>query len=240
MKELTLFIPCLLNHFLPETGEKLVKILEKLGYRILISESQSCCGYPFYQDGDKDASKEIAQQFLFDFQTGRRDHKTLICASRCSHMIEKCYPKIFHNSISHNLCQKVLSDVTDLYSLLVLKGVKSIATQPTVLVTDCLSNLEVLGELTNFNDEQNEWHVKNNGFSCCGAGAGLPKHNPSVAEKQMLELFEFAAERQANQLVFTDDLCLMHAKQTKENKGSNIELLHLIDFIYVQLFSNSY
>jgi L-lactate dehydrogenase complex protein LldE len=238
MKQLTLFVPCMMNHYLPETGKHLVFILEKLGYKIHIVEKEICCGYPFFQDGEKDDAKELAQQFLFDFQTGKRDHKTLIPSSKCDFMVQKCYPGIFHNTVSHNLCQKVVSDITGIYDVLFRHQLQISPPHKSLLVIDCLAHLDIIKSLTNYDAKDSRWVVKNYGLQCCGAGAGLPKNNPNESEKQLDHLLQFASEQGCESLVFTDDICMIFVKNGLLKRQISFPVYHLIDVAH-QFFRNA-
>ena len=42
--KVALFIPCITEHLLPETGISMVKVLEHLGVDVEYVENQTCCG----------------------------------------------------------------------------------------------------------------------------------------------------------------------------------------------------
>lgn len=237
MKEITLFIPCIINYYFPQLGSEMVSVLESLGHQVLISEKQGCCGYPFYQEGEEDQAKEIAQKFLFDFQTGKRDHQTLICSPKCEYMITRHYPQIFNNSVSHNLCQKVLSDLGSYYLHLVQKHIRVDPKVASLLVTDCMSDLELLQQLTGFDQPRTQWHVFQQGLFCCGAGGGVPKNNPERAVAAMQSIFQFAQEQGLEDLYFTDDLCLLFATQMLPKELSHLRCKHIISLIHEQITS---
>jgi L-lactate dehydrogenase complex protein LldE len=231
MKEATVFMPCLINYYFPETGHSIVRLLEHLGITVHITENQGCCGYPFLQEGNKQATKEIAQKFLFDFQTGKRDHKTVLCSSHCEYTVNQSYPRIFHNSVSHNLCSKVLTTVTGIWDVLLERGINYNPKEKKGLVVDCLCDLEKLGKITGFEKEDTNWILLNQGYTCCGGGSGLPKSNYLKSEKMMQSLFDFAKKNNLNSLVFTDDLCMLHASQIAIKQGLDIQIQHLLDLI---------
>ena len=237
MAELSIVIPCTLNHFFPDTAKRSVKVLEKLGYTILISENQGCCGYPFLQNGEKDQTKELAQKLLFDFQTGRRNHKIVSLSPRCGYTISKSYSQLFHNSVSHNLCQKVLADVANIFDIIKSHEISILAKTKSVLVLDCICDFDKIQQVTNFFSKDTNWLIKDNGYACCGGSNGLPKFNENLADEYFLDYVEFANKKGVDTFVFTDDLCMLHANQVLERNNLQFKTTHLFDILYEQLFS---
>jgi len=239
MSELSIFIPCVLNHLYPQTAERGVKIFKKLGYTVNIVENQACCGYPYLINGDKHGAKELAQKLLFDFQTGKRDHKILSLSPLCHHTIQNSYPNLFHNSISHNLCQKVLTDVADMYELIAAHEIVITPKEKSVLVIDNLSNLASLQRITNYHKAESNWLVKDSGYCCSGAGSGFNRFNNKLAKDTVLEYCSFAKEHQVDSLTFTDEFSLAFTESVLENAHIQLQTRHLFDILYEQLHSTS-
>ena len=230
MKEITLFIPCLLNHLLPDTGFKLVKVIEKLGYKVLLNDKQTCCGYPFIQSGDKEEAKQVAEKFLFDFQTGRHDHFTLIPAPRCFFAINNQMPKIFLNSVSHNLCQKVVDNSKELYAVLLSHNISVIPQQKCLLIPDCVGNKKTIHALTlPYSDN---WETVSQLDYCCGGGCSFPTDDLNRVVKNIDIIIKEAEDKQCKKLVFTDELCLMYVSQYLKLNNKSLSVAHLIDVIH--------
>ncbi len=49
--KVAVFVPCFVNHVLPEVGKALVTILESLGIDFYIPKGQTCCGQPAFNAG---------------------------------------------------------------------------------------------------------------------------------------------------------------------------------------------
>jgi len=47
----TLFIPCFIDLFYPQVGVAMVRILEKLGHKVVCPEGPACCGQPAFNTG---------------------------------------------------------------------------------------------------------------------------------------------------------------------------------------------
>jgi len=236
MPELSFVIPCLMNFYLPETASKAVQLFKKLGYQAHIPENQGCCGYPFLQNGEKTEAKELAQKLLFDFQTGRRNHHICPLSPICHYTISTSYPKLFHNSVSHNLCQKVVSDVVELYTLLLRHQITVRAKHPTLLIPDNIVCLSKLASLTGFDQEGTNWRLLEGGFHPAGGHNALPIYNQETSHKLLQRIVEYAKQQGITSLVFTDEFGLLYAKQYLQEKGYTFEIYHLLDILYAQTF----
>ncbi|MDA7501991.1 (Fe-S)-binding protein [Chitinophagales bacterium] len=62
-----LFVPCSFDQFLPETGWKMVTLLEHFGCKVRYNSDQTCCGYFSSVNGLEDTSKQLADKLLDDF-----------------------------------------------------------------------------------------------------------------------------------------------------------------------------
>jgi L-lactate dehydrogenase complex protein LldE len=67
-RTVALFITCLTDQFYPRVGVAVVKVLEKLGWRVEYPGSQSCCGQPFYNNGFRDDARDLASRFVEIFE----------------------------------------------------------------------------------------------------------------------------------------------------------------------------
>ncbi|MFH1531009.1 MAG: (Fe-S)-binding protein [Pseudomonadota bacterium] len=61
---MSLFIPCLVDRFLPEIGESTVQVLRRCGHRVAYDDRQTCCGQPAYNAGHVDEATALARRFL--------------------------------------------------------------------------------------------------------------------------------------------------------------------------------
>ena len=90
--EVALFVTCLIDLFRPSAGFAAVKLLEEAGCEVAVPASQTCCGQPAYNSGDRKAAKEIAEQVIAAFE-----HYSYIVvpSGSCAGMLCKHYPELF-------------------------------------------------------------------------------------------------------------------------------------------------
>src|ERR1051325_9476793 len=88
----TLFIPCFVDLMYPQVGVSMVRILEKLGHKVLVPPAPGCCGQPAFNSGYWDESRAIATQVL----EALKDAEVVVIASgSCGAMLKVFYPELF-------------------------------------------------------------------------------------------------------------------------------------------------
>jgi len=86
-----LFVTCLVDLIRPSIGFATVKLLEDAGCSVFVP-SQTCCGQPAYNSGDRATTKAIARQTMSAFE----DCDYVVAPSgSCGGMLAKHYPELF-------------------------------------------------------------------------------------------------------------------------------------------------
>ncbi|MFN4182991.1 MAG: (Fe-S)-binding protein [bacterium] len=92
MKEVTLWIPCLMDHFSPESAFSAVKVLERLGLEVHVPSQPVCCGQPAFNDGYDEEARLFALRFLRLFA----DTPCIVCTSgSCTAMVKRHFAHLF-------------------------------------------------------------------------------------------------------------------------------------------------
>ncbi len=141
-----LFVTCLVDLFRPSVGFAAVKLLEDAGCRVEVPPSQTCCGQPAYNSGDRPTSRRIAAQVIeafagFDW--------VVAPSGSCAGMLKHHYPALFADDPvmapkAADLARRVHELVSFLHDVL---GVKGVAARYDGVVTyhDGCSGLRELG-----------------------------------------------------------------------------------------------
>ena len=86
-----LFVTCLVDIIRPSVGFAAVKLLEDAGCKVIVP-SQTCCGQPAYNSGDRATAKALARQAIDAFE----DCDYVVAPSgSCGGMLAKHYPGLF-------------------------------------------------------------------------------------------------------------------------------------------------
>ena len=86
-----LFVTCLVDLIRPSVGFAAVKLLEDAGCKVIVP-SQTCCGQPAYNSGDRATAKTLARQAIDAF--AGCDYVVAPSGS-CAGMLAKHYPELF-------------------------------------------------------------------------------------------------------------------------------------------------
>ena len=86
-----LFVTCLVDLMRPSVGFAAVKLLEDAGCAVTVP-TQTCCGQPAYNSGDRTTTRAIAAQVIEAFA----DCDYVVAPSgSCAGMLSKHYPELF-------------------------------------------------------------------------------------------------------------------------------------------------
>ena len=92
-----LFVTCLVDLMRPTVGFAAVKLLEDAGCKVVVP-SQTCCGQPAYNSGDRATAKALARQAIEAFA----DCDYVVAPSgSCGGMLAKHYPGAVRRRAGH-------------------------------------------------------------------------------------------------------------------------------------------
>jgi L-lactate dehydrogenase complex protein LldE len=87
-----LFVTCLVDLMRPSIGFAALRLLEGGGATVVVPPTQTCCGQPAYNSGDRADAKALAAKVIAEFE----DYDFLVVPSgSCSGMIRTHYPDLF-------------------------------------------------------------------------------------------------------------------------------------------------
>jgi L-lactate dehydrogenase complex protein LldE len=89
-----LFVTCLVDLFRPSIGLAAVELLEAAGCEVIVPATQTCCGQPGYNSGDRASARALAEKVLNELE----DVEYVVAPSgSCSGMIRVHYPALFRD-----------------------------------------------------------------------------------------------------------------------------------------------
>jgi L-lactate dehydrogenase complex protein LldE len=91
--EIALFITCVTDTLFPEAGRATVRVLERLGHRVVFPGAQTCCGQLHANSGYVDEAMPLLSRFVRVFSSGRFD--AVVCPSgSCVAMVRGHYGRL--------------------------------------------------------------------------------------------------------------------------------------------------
>jgi len=90
-RKVGLFVTCLVDIMRPTIGFAAAKLIEDAGCRVVVP-SQTCCGQPAYNSGDRRTAKDLARQAIDAF--ANCDY-VVVPSGSCGGMLARHYPDLF-------------------------------------------------------------------------------------------------------------------------------------------------
>ena len=145
-----LFVTCLVDLFRPNVGFSAVELLEQAGCQVSVPPTQTCCGQPAYNSGDRADTKDIATQVIKAFD--RFDYVVAPSGS-CAGMIKKHYPSLFEEGDPLRAKAEALSAKTfELISFLVdVRGVSNISSKLDSKINEIYISFIYASDVSNIN-----------------------------------------------------------------------------------------
>ena len=88
-----LFVTCIIDTLYPETGEAVVRVLEKAGAQVSFPPGQTCCGQPAFNAGLRQQASKMAIQTIRAFEA--YPGPVVIPSGSCASMIRHSYAELF-------------------------------------------------------------------------------------------------------------------------------------------------
>jgi L-lactate dehydrogenase complex protein LldE len=231
-----LFVTCLVDIIRPSVGFAAVKLLEDAGCKVVVP-SQTCCGQPAYNSGDRESAKRLARQAIDAFE----DCDYVVAPSgSCGGMLIKHYPDLFAGEPDlAQRAERFAEKSHELISFLVdVMGVKKVVAryEGTVAYHDSCAGLRELGVKTQprrllVGVEGLTLIELNEAETCCGFGG--------LFATKYGELSNAIVGRKANDIrsvkadtVLAGDLgCLMNMAGRLQREGSPIKVRHVAEIL---------
>jgi L-lactate dehydrogenase complex protein LldE len=232
-----LFVTCLVDLFRPTVGFATVKLLEKAGCTVEVPRSQTCCGQPAYNSGDRADAKAIALQVLDAF--AGYDYVVAPSGS-CAGMIKVHYPELFADDpVNSPRAQELAGRSWELTSFLVdICGMRGVAAQWHRGVTyhDACSGLRELG----VKGQPRQLLASVAGLElkelpgaevCCGFGGTFCVKYPEISDKMVSDKAADIAATGAEAVLAGDLGCLLNIAGKLYRQGCRIEVRHVAEVL---------
>lgn len=231
-----LFITCLVDLFRPSVGFAAVKLLEDAGCRVS-APSQTCCGQPAFNSGDRNTTRALALQVMDAFEGC---DFVVAPSGSCGGMLARHYPELFAED--PDLMRRAVAFAErchELVSFLVdVLGVQRVDAEfaSRVAYHDSCSGLRELGvqiqprkllasvrglELVELRDSD----------VCCGFGGAFAVKYSEISNAIVEKKTACVEEAGAPVLLAGDLGCLMNIAGKLSRQGSLVEVRHVAEVL---------
>src|SRR4051812_5263184 len=231
-----LFVPCFVDQLYPDTAFNTIKVLEKAGCKVNYNAEQTCCGQPAFNAGFWDEAKDVGRKFLDGFN---EDSVIVTPSASCTGMVKNYYNDLFTNTIVHNKCRSIQSNIFELSDFLVnilkfdyfgaeLDG-KAVYHDSCSALRECHIKQEprqlldkVLGlELLPLHDNE----------TCCGFGGSFAVKFDAISSAMAQQKVDNAVAAGAEYIISTDASCLLHLQGYIDKNTIPIKTMHIADVL---------
>jgi len=232
-----LFVTCLVDQFLPNVAESVVRVLRRLDVEVTFEPRQTCCGQPAFNTGYRDEARCVAKQVLDLFS----DAEYVVAPSgSCTSMVRVFYPELFPDDpVRLRQCEQLRSRFFEFSEFLVdvlkIEDVGATFRHRVAYHDSC----HLLRELHVAEAPRKLLHnVRGLEFVeipdhqlCCGFGGTFSVKYPEVSVPMGQDKVQAAMSTGAEYLVAADGGCLMHISGVAHRQGSPLKTLHLAEVL---------
>lgn len=232
-----LFVTCLVDLFRPTVGFAAVKLIERAGCTVTVPASQTCCGQPAYNSGDRRSARDIATDVIAAFEGF--DYVVAPSGS-CAGMLKKHYPELMEGDAkwmprAAALAAKTFELVSFLRDVRGLGDVEA-AFEGSVTYHDSCSGLRELG----VRDQPRQLLGSVDGLEivehetanvCCGFGGTFCVKYPEVSTRMVSDKTAAIAGTGAGTVLAGDLGCLLNIAGRLSREGHSVKARHVAEVL---------
>lgn len=232
-----LFVTCLVDMFRPSVGFAAVKLLENAGCEVHIPVSQTCCGQPAWNSGDRPDTRDIAIKVIKAFE----EFDYIVAPSgSCGGMLAKHYPELFEGDpVWQERAETFSGKVHELISFLTdVMKVERVSSKVNASATyhDSCAGLRELGiseqprKLLASVDGLSLKEMKNSNV-CCGFGGTFAVKYGDISNAIVTEKTANIEAADADMLLAGDMGCLLNMAGKLRREGKRTEVRHVAEVL---------
>jgi L-lactate dehydrogenase complex protein LldE len=231
-----LFVTCLVDLIRPAVGFAAVKLLEDAGCTVGVP-TQTCCGQPAFNSGDRATTRAIAEQVIAAFEP--YDYVVAPSGS-CAGMLRTHYPELFAGDAAwmprvEKFCAKTHELISFLVDVMKVSRVDA-AFEGAVTYHDSCSGLRELG----IKAQPRKLLASVRGLTlnelydaevCCGFGGTFCVKYPDISNTIVTKKAEHIAAAGADTLLAGDLGCLMNMAGKLQRLGKPVAARHVAEVL---------
>lgn len=221
----------------PNVGFSAIALLEEAGCQVEVPATQTCCGQPAYNTGDRATAKELARAVVDAFL--HYDY-TVVPSGSCAGMIAHHFPALFADDPQYRGKAEALGAKThELVSFLTdVRGMRQVAARHEGVVTyhDSCSGLRELGVKAQPRallagmagttvKEMADAEV------CCGFGGTFCVKYPDISTRMVADKVRAIAATGADTLLAGDLGCLLNMAGRLKREGVPVQVRHVAEVL---------
>ena len=240
MREVSLFVTCIVDQLFPDVGMAMARVLERAGCRLTFPPDQTCCGQPAFNSGYRAEARQVAEHFLNVF----RDAEYVVVPSgSCTSMVSHHYAELFADEPARLAEVRKLEQRTFEFSQFLVDVLK---------VEDLGSKFEGIATYHDSCHALRELKIKQGprkllsqvrglelremdiAEECCGFGGTFSVKFPEVSGGMVRTKIDSIMRTGADTVISIDSSCLMQLQGAIRRAGLPIRTMHLAEVLACQ------
>ncbi len=220
--KLLFFTGCMIDVFYGRTGESVIKLMNKLGYTVVVPQDIKCCGAPHLYHGNREAFQRLKEHNIKEIEKHDFDAIVVACPT-CGGALMEDYDRdwevfdfaqiVFQEKPKFKGANEKITFHVPCHSYTAMK------TSPSVFY----SVMESVEEAQVVKAEKAQ--------SCCGFAGLWSIKNPKLSEKVQKEKVEDFKSTGADYILTTCPGCVLQLRDGVKKFGSPQKVLHLADYL---------
>jgi L-lactate dehydrogenase complex protein LldE len=232
-----LFVTCLVDLYRPTVGFAAIRLLERAGCQVEVPRTQTCCGQPAYNSGDRATTTELARAILDAFSG--YDY-VVVPSGSCGGMLREHMPHLFDDDPNlRPRAQALAARTYELTSFLTdVMGVESVNadwTGASVTYHDSCAGLRELGVKQQPRTLLRSMGVKIAEMAepevCCGFGGTFCVKYPDISLRMVSDKTKDIAATGAELLLAGDMGCLLNMAGRLTREGRTVAVRHVAEVL---------
>ena len=235
-RRVALMITCLADMFYPEVGERIVRLLRRLGVAVTLPAGQTCCGLPLFNSGYHTEAAAVARRTVAAFADA---DAVVVPSGSCAWMVKHEYPGLLTDPGERAAAARLAARTWELSQFLVHQlGRRRFRSAMPGRITyhDSCHLLRGLHESesprTLLRGLVGADFVELPGCDeCCGFGGSFAVRLPEVSTAILDKKLASVEATGAGAVVACDAGCLMQIRGGLSRRGSRVRALHLAEVL---------
>ncbi|MBE9474988.1 MAG: (Fe-S)-binding protein [Chloroflexi bacterium] len=236
-----LFVTCIIDTLYPETGEAVVRVLQRSGVTVDFPRNQTCCGQPAFNAGMRPQARQMAENTIRILENCPGD--IVIPSGSCTGMIRHGYQELFADDPDWLERSQAIANRTYEFTqyLVDVIGVENLDAKFPHKISYHAS-CHLLRELEI--DEQPQRLLENvkeaelialpKREECCGFGGLFSIEHPEISKAMLDRKIDHLIASGASILVSCDAGCVAHISGGLQRRESSLQAVHIADILEKQ------
>lgn len=237
MRDVTLFVTCIVDQLFPDVGMAMAHVLERAGCRLTFPPDQTCCGQPAFNSGFRDEARQVALHFLDVF---RDSGDIVIPSGSCTSMVTHHFAELFADDPERLKQVHALEARCWEFSqyLVDVLGVEDVGARYNGVVTyhdscHALRELKIKSGPRRLLSHVRGLELREMDIAeeCCGFGGTFSVKFPEISGGMVRTKIDSILRTGADTVVSIDSSCLMQLQGAIRRVGAPVKAMHLAEVL---------